>query len=431
MADAHGGQVAIANGLGMNANAVDLSSSGAALAYANADIQGDGRRHRGGADGDHRGSDHENPAAAVRPTSISATTNMQTMNYGWAFAGLTIDPQADIKTGAITVDADADLLATAGPYSGGAQAFLNMNASAGAVVIGGPLVVTGDVVSQGKQGGNISGIASAIIDGQAGVSLGNATVLGSASAQGAGVGQNANALASLEIDAATGNIVTKSLTVDAEAHALGTAGVHSGAARGLLNIDAAGGAVAVGGPLTVTGNIVAKGKSGGNISGIGSAVVDGQKGVSLGNATVLGSAAAQGTGLGQNANALASLKIAAATGNIVTKSLTVDGEADLLGTAGVHTGVARGLLNVNAANGAVTIGGPLAVTGDVASKGKFGGNLLGHRQRRRRRPEGRIAGQCHGAWQRLRPGHRDRPERQRFGLSQDRGGRPGTSRPSR
>ena len=226
-------------------------------------------------------------------------------------------------------------------------------------------------------GGNVSGIASAIIDGQAGVSLGNATVLGSASAQGAGVGQNANALASLEIDAATGNIVTKSLTVDAEAHALGTAGVHSGAARGLLNIDAAGGAVAVGGPLAVTGNIVAKGKSGGNISGIGSAVVDGQKGVSLGNATVLGSAAAQGTGLGQNANALASLKIAAATGSIVTKSLTVDGEADLLGTAGVHTGAARGLLNVNAANGAVTIGGPLAVTGDVASKGKFGGNLTG------------------------------------------------------
>jgi hypothetical protein len=213
----------------------------------------------------------------------------------------------------------------------GAQAFLNMGS--GRRVVSAPAGGDGHVFPK-ETGGNISGIASAVIDGEEGVSLGNATVLGSASAQGMGVGQNANALASLEIDAATGNIVTKSLTVDAEAHALGTAGVHSGAARGLLNIDAAGGAVAVGGPLAVTGNIVAKGKSGGNISGIGSAIVDGQKGVSLGNASVLGSAAAQGTGLGQNANALASLKIAAATGNIVTKSLMVDGEADLLGTAG-------------------------------------------------------------------------------------------------
>ena len=40
MANAHGGQVAIANGLALNANAVDLGSDGAALAYANADIQG-------------------------------------------------------------------------------------------------------------------------------------------------------------------------------------------------------------------------------------------------------------------------------------------------------------------------------------------------------------------------------------------------------
>ena len=45
VADAHGGQVAIAKGLELNANAVDLSSNGAALAYANADIQGDGRSH--------------------------------------------------------------------------------------------------------------------------------------------------------------------------------------------------------------------------------------------------------------------------------------------------------------------------------------------------------------------------------------------------
>ncbi len=68
----------------------------------------------------------------------------------------------------------------------------------GLVLLGGggigPLLVTGDVVSAGKFGGNASGIGSAIIHGKDGVTLGNATVLGSASALGGGLGQNANAL---------------------------------------------------------------------------------------------------------------------------------------------------------------------------------------------------------------------------------------------
>ena len=376
VAAARDGQVSIAQGLGLNANAVDLSSKGAALAYANADIQGDlgvsvtgqtaisadlTTKTRGGGQVDINVGDH----------------NTETMNYGWASAGLTIDPHADIKMGAITVDADADLLATGGPYSGGAKALLNMNASDGAVVIGGPLVVTGDVVSKGKLGGKVSGIASAIIDGKDGVSLGNATVRGSASAQGGGLGQNATALGSLKVLSETGNVTTKSLTVGAETDILGTAGVHSGLAQALLNMNAADGAVAVGGPLLVTADVVSDGKFGGNASGIASGIIHGEDGVTLGNATVLGSASAGGGGLGQNAKALASLKIDATTGNIVTKSLTVDGEANALGTAGLHTDLARGILNVNATDGAVAIGGPLLVTADVVSDGKFGGNASG------------------------------------------------------
>jgi hypothetical protein len=183
-----------------------------------------------------------------------------------------------------------------------------MNAADGAVAIGGPLVVTADVVSDGKFGGNASGIASAIIDGKDGVMLGNATVLGSASAGGGGLGQNANALASLKIDAETGDITATSLTVDAEADLLGTAGLHTGVARAGLNVNAADGAGTIGGPLLVTGDVVSAGKFGGNASGIGSAIIHGKDGVTLGNATVLGSASAHGGGLGRTANALASLR---------------------------------------------------------------------------------------------------------------------------
>ena len=127
--------------------------------------------------------------------------------------------------------------------------------------------------------------------------------------------------------AATGNIATKSLTVDAEADLHGTAGLHTGVARAVLNVNAANGAVTIGGPLLVTGDVVSAGKFGGNASGIGSAIIHGGDGVTLGNATVLGSASAVGGGLGQNANALASLKIKAETGNITGKSLTVVADA--------------------------------------------------------------------------------------------------------
>jgi len=248
--NAHGGKVAIANGLAMNANAVDLSSSGAALAYANADIQG---------------------AAGVTVTGQTAITadlttkthgggqvdidigdnDKQTMNYGWASAGLTIDPQADIKTGAITVDADADLLATAGPYSGGARALLNMNAADGAVAIGGPLAVTADVVSEGKFGGNASGIASALIHGKEGVTLGNATVIGSASAQGGGLGQNAHALGALKVKAETGNITAKSLTVVADAIHDSSGGHGVVTAKALSSLDAVTGNVTITGDKTL------------------------------------------------------------------------------------------------------------------------------------------------------------------------------------
>ena len=134
-------------------------------------------------------------------------------------------------------------------------------------------------------------------------------------------------LASLKIDAETGDITATSLTVNADADLHGTAGLHTGVARAGLNVNAANGAVTIGGPLLVTGDVVSAGKFGGNASGIGSAIIHGKDGVTLGNATVLGSASAVGGGLGQNANALASLKIKAETGNITAKSLTVVADA--------------------------------------------------------------------------------------------------------
>jgi ribosomal protein S9 len=128
-------------------------------------------------------------------------------------------------------------------------------------------------------------------------------------------------------------------------------------ARGLLNVNAADGAVTIGGPLLVTGDVVSAGKFGGNASGIGSAVIHGGDGVTLGNATVLGSASAVGGGLGQNANALASLKIKAETGNITGKTLTVVANAIDLGSGGQGVVTAKALSSLDAVTGNVTITG--------------------------------------------------------------------------
>ncbi len=247
--DAHGEKVTIANGLALNANAVDFGS-GAALAYANADIQGAAGVSVKGQTAITADLTTKTKGGGQADIDVG-DNDFKTMNYGWASAGLTIDPHADIKTGAITVDADADLLATAGPYSGGARALLNLNAADGAVAIGGPLVVTADVVSQGKFGGNALGIASALIHGKEGVSLGNAMVSGSASAAGGGLGQNAHALGSLKIKAETGNITAKSLTVVADAIHNGSDGHGVVTATALTSLDAVTGNVTITGDKTL------------------------------------------------------------------------------------------------------------------------------------------------------------------------------------
>ena len=79
-------------GLGLNANAVDLSSRGAALAYANADIQGTAGVTLAGQT--TITADLTTKTQGGGQIDIDVGDNeFQTMNYGWAFAGLTIDPR--------------------------------------------------------------------------------------------------------------------------------------------------------------------------------------------------------------------------------------------------------------------------------------------------------------------------------------------------
>ena len=253
--DGRGGMVNLGNGVSVVVNAADLSSNGQALAYANADIAAAaGVTVNGPTDiqvnllTKTRGS-----GVALIDVGTDDSQHFQPMTYGQAFAGLTIDPSAasaGIKTGAITVGASADLLAVSGPYNGGARAYVNLEASHGSVNIGGPLLVTANVRSQGQAGGNASANATTDIHGAKSVTLGNATVTAGASAQGAGLGQNAKAQSLLKITADNGNINGKSMQDNATAVHLGTGGKGVVTAKAMSLIDATHGNV------TLTGDLV-------------------------------------------------------------------------------------------------------------------------------------------------------------------------------
>jgi hypothetical protein len=246
----HAGQVTLGS-LSLDANALDLGSSGAALAYANADVLGGAGVTVNGLTSVTAELKTKTKGSGV--ASIDVGSHIQPMNYGQAFAGLTIDPSAasaGIKTGAITVDANADLLAVSGPYNGGARTYVNLDASHGAVTIGGPFLATANVVSQGQGGGNASANATTDIHGAKGVKLGNATVTANASAQGGGLGQNAKAQSLLKITADNGNITGKSMQDNATALHLGTGGKGVVTAKAMSLIDATNGNV------TLTGDLV-------------------------------------------------------------------------------------------------------------------------------------------------------------------------------
>ncbi len=380
--------------------------SGAALAYANGDIQG---------------------AAGVTVTGQTAITadlttktdgggqvdidigdnDKQTMNYGWASAGLSIDPQANIKTGAITIDAEADLLSRqAGPHSGGSRAFLNVECGGGDIDRHRRPAAGRDRRCSSTRGqrqtsrGICAERTSSMV--RRGEALSNAH--GAGQARWHARRQNAKALATLNVNADTGKITGKSVTVTADAHMLGVGLAHSGGARAILNVNAADGAVAIGGPLVVTGDVVSKG-NGGNVSGTASAVIHGKDGVTLGNATVRGTA----SGLGENAKALAALKIKAETGNITGKSLSVAANAVHLGTGGQGVVTAKALSSLDAVTGNVTI------TGDQTpgARQRAPCHLSCHGKRRYRSPRRAQSGSHRGRAARpgrgagiLRPGSR-------------------------
>src|SRR5262249_394489 len=141
--NAHGGQATPGNRLPLTPHASDLHNTGCASGCAMGDfLGGGGFRVKGGgaATADLTTKTHGIGQVAI---GIGGGKN-QTVDFGWASAGLTIDPSAasaGIKTGAITVDAEAHLLAVAAPNSGGARADLSLDAAAGPVDIGGVVAV--------------------------------------------------------------------------------------------------------------------------------------------------------------------------------------------------------------------------------------------------------------------------------------------------
>src|SRR5262249_5781296 len=187
----HNGRVSLRSGLSVNANAVDLGSSGAALAHASGNIFG-------GALGTAVAINGQTAITANLKTNTRGSgaglvdvgsSIFQSMTYAQAFAGLVIDPpapSANIVTGAITVTANADLLAVSGPYNGGARTYVNIDAGQGQVRITGPFLATANVVSEGQAGGNASANAATAIHRARGGTPGHATVPAKTPAHGRG-----------------------------------------------------------------------------------------------------------------------------------------------------------------------------------------------------------------------------------------------------